>query len=71
MRIGLLGGGVIARLFLEDFARNPAEDARVVAIAGRSPASRGSALAREFGIPFVVGTPDLVAAGPDLVIEAA
>ena len=71
MRIGLLGGGVIARMFLEDLARNPTGDAKVVAIAGRGPASRGSTLAREFGIPFVVGTAELVAAGPDLVIEAA
>ena len=71
MRIGLLGGGVIARMFLEDLARHPAEDAAVVAIAGRGPASRGAALAREFGVPFVVGTAELVATRPDLVIEAA
>lgn len=71
MRIGLLGGGVIARLFLEHIASDAPGGAAVVAVAGRSAASRGAALAREFGVPFVVGTPALVATRPDLVIEAA
>jgi aspartate dehydrogenase len=71
MRVSLLGGGVIARLFLEGLARDRPEDVEVVAIAGRGPGSRGAALARELGIPFVVGTAALVAARPDLVIEAA
>ena len=53
MRVGLLGGGVIARLFLEQRG-----DAEIVAIAGRSEASRGKALAREFGVPFVEGPLD-------------
>ena len=70
MRIGLLGGGVIARLFLEHLREAPA-GTEVVAIAGRSPESRGAALAREFGVPFVIGTAALAAARPDLVIEAA
>jgi aspartate dehydrogenase len=70
MRIGLLGAGVIARLFLEQLAGDPG-GAKVVAVAGRSPASRGAALAREFAVPFVVGTRALVEARPDLVIEAA
>ena len=67
MRVGLLGGGVIARLFLE----NRSGDVEVVAIAGRSEASRGKALAREFGVPFVIGVQPLVAARPEIVIEAA
>src|SRR5687767_15212461 len=71
MRIGLLGGGVIARLFLEHLGQESAEDAKVVAVAGRSAGSRGAALAREFGVPYVVGTDALIAARPDLVIEAA
>jgi aspartate dehydrogenase len=62
---------VIARLFLEDLSRRGGAEGEVVAIAGRGPASRGAALAREFGVPFVVGTEALVAARPDLVIEAA
>lgn len=67
MRVGILGGGVIARLFLEQRA----SDVEVVAIAGRSEASRGKALAREFGVPFVIGAKPLVAARPGIVIEAA
>lgn len=66
MRVGILGGGVIARLFLEQRL-----DAEVVAIAGRSESSRGKALAREFGVPFVVGVGPLAAARPEIVIEAA
>ena len=66
MRVGLLGGGVIARLFLEHRL-----DAEIVAIAGRSERSRGSALAREFGVPFVVGVGPLITARPEIVIEAA
>jgi len=67
VRVGLLGGGVIARLFLE----NRTGDVEVVAIAGRSEASRGKALAREFGVPFVTGVRSLISARPEIVIEAA
>jgi aspartate dehydrogenase len=67
VRVGLLGGGVIARLFLEHRTR----DTEIVAIAGRSESSRGKALAREFGVPFVVGVQRLVEARPEIVIEAA
>jgi aspartate dehydrogenase len=67
VRVGLLGGGVIARLFLE----HRTGDTEIVAIAGRSESSRGKALAREFGVPFVVGVQRLVEARPEIVIEAA
>ena len=67
MRVGLLGGGVIARLFLE----HRTGDVEVVAIAARSQSSRAKVLAREFGVPFVVGVRDLIAACPEIVIEAA
>ena len=43
--IGIIGGGVIARLFLEHVARGDMGEARVVAIQGRSAASRGKPLA--------------------------
>jgi aspartate dehydrogenase len=71
MRVGLLGGGVIARLFLEHARRGQLGEAEVVAIAGRSENSRARALAREFGAPFVVGVQQLIAARPQVVIEAA
>src|SRR6185437_5483462 len=69
--IGLLGGGVIARLLLQHVRDGRIGEARVVAIAGRGEASRGKALAREFGVPYVVGREALVAARPEVVVEAA
>jgi len=71
MRVGILGGGVIARLFLEHARRGEMGDAKVVAVAGRGENSRGKALAREFDVPFVVGAAKLIAARPEVVIEAA
>jgi aspartate dehydrogenase len=71
MRIGLLGGGVIARLFLEHLSRGSVADAEVVALAGRDGQSRGNLLASEFGVRFVIGTQALMAARPDVVVEMA
>jgi aspartate dehydrogenase len=71
MRIGLLGGGVIARLFLEHIRAGKLPGAEVVAIAGRSDASRGKALAAEFGVAYGVGPQALAAAKPEVVVEAA
>jgi aspartate dehydrogenase len=70
MRIALLGGGVIGRLFLEEVAAGSV-DAEVVAVCGRDPGSRAAALARAHGLPFVRSTAGLVALRPELVIEAA
>lgn len=67
MRVAVLGGGTIARLVLE---RRP-PGIEVVAIAGRSAASRGVALAREFCVPFVVGLEALLGTRPQVVLEAA
>lgn len=72
MRIAILGGGTIARLFLEHIRRGDlGEGIDIAAICGRSAASAGAALAREYGVPFVVGVNALVATKPDVVIEAA
>src|SRR5712671_900627 len=71
MRVGILGGGVIARLFLERARRGEMGEAQIVAIAGRSEASRGKTLAREFGVPFVIGARKLIEARPEVVVEAA
>jgi len=67
MRVALLGGGTIARLVLEHVPAG----IEVSALAGRSPTSRGAALAREFRIPYVVGRENLLAARPQAVLEAA
>ncbi len=71
MRVGIIGGGSIARLFLEHIRRGDLGDAQVVAIAGRSAASRGKPLAQEYGVAFVTGFDELLAQRPDAVVEAA
>ena len=71
MRLGIIGGGAIARLVLEHLKDGSLGEATLVAIAGRSAASRGRALAEAHGVPFVVGAEALAAAKPDAVVEAA
>ena len=71
MRVGILGGGVIATLLLEQARAGALGELQVVAIAGRGEGSRGRAIAERFGVPFVVGADALVAARPDVVVEAA
>lgn len=71
MRVGIIGGGTIARLFIEHIRRGDLGEAQVVAIVGRSTQSRGKALAVEHGIAFVTGMDGLLEARPDVVVEAA
>jgi len=71
MRVGIIGGGSIARLFLEHIRRGDLGRARVVAIVGRGESSRGKQLAKAFHVPFVSGLKALLAAKPDVVVEAA
>src|SRR5688500_20327686 len=71
MRVGIIGGGTIAKLFIENIRRGGLGRARVVAIAGRSEHSRGKRLAASFRIPFVIGPGALLAKKPDVVVEAA
>ena len=71
MRIGIIGGGAIARLVLEHIRDGALGDLQVVGIAGRSAQSKGRALAGAFGVPFVVGLEALAAAKPQAVVEAA
>ena len=71
MRVGIIGGGTIARLFLEHIARGELAGAEVVAIVGRSERSRGRPLAAEFKVPFVTDLQGLLAQKPDVVVEAA
>jgi aspartate dehydrogenase len=69
MRIGIIGGGVIARLVLEH--RAELGDVEVACILGRTEASRGKSLAASFGVQFVTSLSALIALKPDAVIEAA
>ena len=71
MKLGLLGGGTIARLVLEHLKRGEIPGVEIVAIVGRSAASSGADLAREFSVPYVVGEKALLAAKPEVVMEAA
>ncbi len=71
MKVGIIGGGTIARLFVEHIRRGDLGRARVVAIAGRNEGSRGKPVAKQFRIPFVIGARALLAKKPDVVVEAA
>ncbi len=71
MRVAILGGGVIARLLLEHVRDGRMGPAEVVAIAGRGERSRGRALAREFGVAYAADRAALLAARPEVVVEAA
>ena len=71
MRVAIIGGGTIGRLFLEHIRRGDLGRARVVAIVGRSEQSKGRQLAKSYRVPFVVGLKALLAKKPDVVVEAA
>src|SRR6267142_5533476 len=71
MRVGLLGGGTIARLVLDAIRRGALPCVEVVALAGRSSTSRAAALAAEHGVPYVAGRDALLARRPEVVLEAA
>lgn len=69
--MAVLGAGTIARLVLERAREGVLPDVELVALSGRSAASRGAALGREFGIPYGVGRAALLEHKPDAVLEAA
>ena len=71
MRVGIIGGGTIARLIVEHIQGGGLGRARVVAIVGRGERLRGKQLAKAYRIPFVSGLKALLAAKPDVVVEAA
>jgi len=71
MKLGLLGGGTIARLVLEHLRRGEIPGIEAVAVAGRSATSRSAILAQEFSVPHVVGVAALRATRPEVVLEAA
>jgi aspartate dehydrogenase len=71
MRLGILGGGVIARLILDYVKRGELGDVEPIAIMGRNAASRGKPLASEGGIAYVTSLDALLELKPDAVVEAA
>jgi aspartate dehydrogenase len=71
MRVGIIGGGTIARLLLHHIRAGELGEGEVVAVVGRSDASRAKGLAAEFRVPFVMGVDALLARQPEVVVEAA
>src|SRR5438132_14297446 len=72
MRIGIIGGGTIARLVLEHVRRGQLAGLQVVALMGRlGAAPRGAVLAGEFEIPYVRDREALLDTKPEVVPEAA
>jgi len=71
MNLILLGGGTIARLVLEHLEGGALPGVEVAAVVGRSDASRGAKLAREFDVPFVVGLDAALERKAHVVLEAA
>ena len=71
MKVALLGGGTIARLVLEQAAGGRLPGVQLAGLVGRTPGSKGAALAREFGLPYFVGIEPLLERRPDAVLEAA
>lgn len=71
MRIGIIGGGVIGRLVLDEVRHGSLRDMEVVGLLGRNGASRGKPLATAYGVPFVTDVGGLIACKPEVVVEAA
>lgn len=71
MKVGIVGGGSIARLFLENIAQGRLGNARVIAILGRGGSVRCESLCREYAIPLLTDVEALIAERPDVVVEAA
>jgi aspartate dehydrogenase len=71
MRVAVLGGGTIARLVLERARQGELEGIEIVGLVGRRAESPAAALAREFGLPYVIGRQALLTLRPQAVLEAA
>jgi aspartate dehydrogenase len=71
VKVAFIGGGVIARLALERISGGELGDFAPVGILGRSERSKGRDLAAQYGIPYLLDRTALLAARPDVVVEAA
>lgn len=71
MRVGIIGGGTIARLVLEHVRAGELGDTQVVAILARSASARSLRLVQEFGVPLVTSLDALIEQRLDVVVEAA
>ncbi|HYX67087.1 MAG TPA: aspartate dehydrogenase [Burkholderiales bacterium] len=71
LKVALLGGGMIARLVLEQAAAGKLPGIEIVALVGRRAASKSADLARKFGVPYAIGGEAFAQSRPDAVLEAA
>ena len=71
MRVGIIGGGTIARLVLEHVRAGDLGEASVIGLLGRTKSARSLALASEFGVPLMTSLDELIGRRPDVVVEAA
>ncbi len=71
MRVAIIGGGTIARLFIEQARAGALDGVSIVAIGGRSAVSRAKSLADAAGIALVTSVQAMLTEEPDVVLEAA
>jgi aspartate dehydrogenase len=71
MRIGIVGGGCIARLILEHLGKGDLPGLEVVGILGRAQSASCRTLAQQYRVPFTADVEQLLASRPDAVVEAA
>ncbi len=71
LSVGVLGAGTIARLVLEQAAAGELPGIEIIALVGRQPGSHGADVARQFGVPYLVGREALLERRPQVVLEAA
>ena len=71
MRIGIVGGGCIARLILEHIGKGGLGALEVVGIVGRTGSVSCQTTAQDYGVAFMSDLDALIAARPDAVVEAA
>jgi aspartate dehydrogenase len=71
MRIGIVGGGCIARLILEHIGKGELGELEVIGIVGREGSASCQALSQEYGITFTADLDSLLGLRPDAMVEAA
>jgi aspartate dehydrogenase len=71
MRIGIVGGGCIARLIFEHIAKGDLGELQVIGILGREQSVSCRTLARDYDVTFTSDLNALLAERPDAVVEAA
>ena len=71
MRIGIIGGGTIARLVLQHVRGGELGAASVIGLLGRATSARSQGLAADFAVPLMTSVAALIERRPDVVVEAA